>query len=275
MKTKHKSSFKTGTPDLKYYAFDWDDNLVHMPTKIILLDVDGNEVSMSTEDFATFRGQIGKENFKYNGNIIADFAPKPFRFFGVDGYKDFLVDAMKAKIGPAWNDFKEAVNNGSIFAIITARGHNPETIKQGVYNYINSNFGGISKKELVKNLKKYRDFVGEEKMSDEDLIWSYLELNRYNPVSFGVEEEAANPEEAKVLAMANFVKYVKSLALILQKSAFLKKGVANKFIPKKPTIGFSDDDLKNLEKMYKHYKDKPDNIVKSYFTGKGKKELRK
>jgi hypothetical protein len=63
MKTKHTSSFKTGTPDLKYYAFDWDDNLVHMPTKIILLDVDGNEVPMSTEDFATFRGQIGKENF--------------------------------------------------------------------------------------------------------------------------------------------------------------------------------------------------------------------
>jgi hypothetical protein len=253
MKTKHTSSFKTGTPDLKYYAFDWDDNLVHMPTKIILLDVDGYEVPMSTEDFATFRGQIGKENFKYNGNIIADFARNPFRFFGVDGDKDFLVDAMKAKLGPAWNDFKEAVNNGSIFAIITARGHNPETIKQGVYNYINSNFGGISKKELVKNLKKYRDFVGEEKMSDEDLIWSYLELNRYNPVSFGVEEDAANPEEAKVLAMANFVKYVKSLALILQKSAFLKKGVANKFIPKKPTIGFSDDDEKNVKSIQTYF----------------------
>ena len=25
-----------GNPDLKYYAFDWDDNIVHMPTKIIL-----------------------------------------------------------------------------------------------------------------------------------------------------------------------------------------------------------------------------------------------
>ena len=33
-----------GTPDLKYYAFDWDDNIAFMPTKIILLDTEGNEV---------------------------------------------------------------------------------------------------------------------------------------------------------------------------------------------------------------------------------------
>ena len=27
-----------GTPDMKYYAFDWDDNIMIMPTKIILKD---------------------------------------------------------------------------------------------------------------------------------------------------------------------------------------------------------------------------------------------
>ena len=41
-----------GTPDLKYYAFDWDDNIMHMPTKIMVLDDKGSEVGMSTEDFA-------------------------------------------------------------------------------------------------------------------------------------------------------------------------------------------------------------------------------
>lgn len=274
MKTKNKSSFKTGTPDLKYYAFDWDDNLVHMPTKIILLDKDGNETDMSTEDFATYRSKIGKEPFQYNGDTIVDYAPKPFRFFGVDGDKDFLIDAMKAKTGPAWDDFKEAVNSGSIFAIITARGHNPEVLKQAVYNYIQKNFNGISKKDLLKNLKKYRDFAGEEKMSDDELIWSYLELNRYNPVSFGVEEEAANPEEAKVLAMANFVKYVKAMATTLQKSAFLKKDVANKFIPKKPTIGFSDDDEKNVYSI-KNYFNSIKEPIKLYSTKGGiKKEVK-
>ena len=274
MKNKHKSSFKTGTPDLKYYAFDWDDNLVHMPTKIILQDTKGKEVSMSTEDYATYRSKIGKENFKYNGVTVLDYAENPFRFFGVNGDRDFLVDAMKAKLGPAWTDFKEAVNNGSIFAIITARGHNPETIKQAIFNYITNGFGGISKKELVKNLKKYRDFTGEENMNDEDLIWSYLEMNRYNPVSFGVEEEAANPEEAKVLAMANFVKYVKAMAVILQKSACLKKDVANKFLPKKPTIGFSDDDEKNVLSIQNYFNSIKEPINVYSTKGGIKKEMK-
>ena len=26
------------TPDLKYYAFDWDDNIMYMPTQIVLKD---------------------------------------------------------------------------------------------------------------------------------------------------------------------------------------------------------------------------------------------
>jgi hypothetical protein len=274
MKTKHKSSFKTGTPDLKYYAFDWDDNLVHMPTKIILQDTEGKEVPMSTEDYATYRSKIGKENFEYNGVTVSNYATDPFRFFGVNGDRDFLVDAMKAKLGPAWTDFKEAVNNGSIFAIITARGHNPETIKQSIFNYIDKGFGGISKKELVKNLKKYRDFTGEENMSDKDLIWSYLEMNRYNPVSFGVEEEAANPEEAKVLAMANFVKYVKAMAVVLQKSAFLKKDVANKFVPKKPTIGFSDDDEKNVLSIQNYFNSIKEPINVYSTKGGIKKEMK-
>lgn len=274
MKTNVISSFKTGTPDLKYYAFDWDDNLVHMPTKIILLDITGNEVPMSTEDFATYRNKIGKENFKYNGKIVSDFAPDPFRFFGVEGDRDFLVDSLKAKIGPAWNDFKEAINNGSIFAIITARGHNPETIKQAIFNYIDKNFGGISKKELVKNLKKFRDFAEEDKMTDDELIWSYLEMNKYNPVSFGVKDAAASPEDAKVLAMANFVNYVKAMAATLQKAAFLKKDVANKFIPKKPTIGFSDDDEKNVDSIKKYFNSIKEPI-KLYSTKGGiKKEVK-
>ena len=43
-----------GTPDMKYYAFDWDDNVVHMPTKIMLRTEDGDEVGMSTDDFAEY-----------------------------------------------------------------------------------------------------------------------------------------------------------------------------------------------------------------------------
>ena len=271
MKTKLQDTFKSGTPDLKYYAFDWDDNIVLMPTKIILLNDKGEEVEMSTEDFATNREKIGETSFNYLGDTIVDYSEDPFRFFGVHGDKQFLKDSLKARIGPAWNDFKESINNGSIFAIITARGHNPNTIKEAIFNYINMNFGGIEKKELIKNLKKYRDFVDEEEMTDEEMIRSYLELNRYNPVSFGSDKGAASPEEEKVKAMADFVNYVKSMAAVLHKTAFLKKGIANKFVPGKPTIGFSDDDEKNVEKIKNYFKSIKE-PVKTYSTKGGIKK---
>jgi hypothetical protein len=276
MRTKITEGFKgEGSPDLKYYAFDWDDNIVHMPTKIILKDDEGNEVGMSTDDFAEHRHHIGKKPFDYKGQTIVGFAENPFRNFRTEGDKNFLVDAMRAKIGPAFDDFKEAINNGSIFSIITARGHNPNTLKQAVYNYIVDGFHGIDKDQLVKNLKKYRTFVDEDDMSDEELIKSYLELNKYHPVSFGDEKGAANPEEAKVRAMDDFVNYIKAMAAVLNKKAYLKNDISNKFVPAKPTIGFSDDDIRNVEVMNKHFKDKPDNIVKTYSTAGGaKKEVK-
>ena len=276
MRKKLQEGFKDEkSPDLKYYAFDWDDNIVHMPTKIVVKDDNGEEVGMSTDDFAEHRQHIGKEDFNYKGHKIVGYAENPFRNFRTEGDRDFLIDAMKAKEGPAFKDFREAINNGSIFSIITARGHNPNTLKQAVYNYIINDFNGISKKELVKNLKKYRSFTGEEDMSDNDLIKSYLAMNKYHPVSFGNEEGATNPEEAKVRAMDDFVDYIKGMAAILNKRAWLKNDVSNKFIPSMPSIGFSDDDPRNIEVMKKHFKNKPDNIVKTYSTAGGtKKEVK-
>jgi hypothetical protein len=273
MKRQLREGFKAeGTPDMKYYAFDWDDNIVHMPTKIMLKTEDGDEVGMSTDDFAEYRSKIGKEDFEYNGNTIVGFSEEPYRNFRTAGDKDFLVDAMRAKLGPAFNDFREAINNGSIFSIITARGHNPNTLKQAVYNYIIDGFNGIDKDQLVKNLKKYRTFVDEDDMTDDELIKSYLELNKYHPVSFGDEEGAANPEEAKVRAMEDFVSYIKGMANLLNKKAFIKNDVSNNFVPEQPSIGFSDDDVRNVEVMSKHFKDKPDNIVKTYSTAGGVKK---
>ena len=268
----HEGIDEKGTPDMKYYAFDWDDNVVHMPTKIMLKTEDGDEIGMSTDDFAEYRHQIGKEPFNYKGDVIVGYTDEPFKNFQTPGDKNFLIDAMRAELGPAFDDFREAINGGSIFSIITARGHKPNTLKQAVYNYIIDGFNGIDKDELVKNLKKYRDISGEEDMTDDELIKTYLDMNRFHPVSYNDPEGAANPEEAKVRAMDKFVDYVRELSQELNKRAFLKKDVSNNFIPAKPTIGFSDDDIRNVEVMKKHFKDKPDNIVKTYSTAGGIKK---
>jgi hypothetical protein len=220
---------------------------------------------MSTEDFAEYRSEIGKEPFEYEGHTIVGFDEDAFRDFRVTGDKKFLVDAMKAPIGPAWDDFVEAVNNGSIFAIVTARGHTPSVLKNAIYNLIKKNKHGLNEKEVVKNLKKYREIADEDDMSDDELLRTYLEMCKYHPVTFG-EGSAANPEELKVSAMKQFMEYVKNLSHRLQEKAFMKNKISNYFTP---YIGFSDDDLKNVETMKKHFDD--ESGLDIYHTGGGKK----
>ena len=252
-------------PTMKYYAFDWDDNLMYMPTKIYLKDEDGNSVGMSTEDFAEYRSEIGKEPFEYEGYTIVGFDDDSFRDFRVTGDKQFLTDAMKAPTGPAWDDFVEAVNNGSIFAIVTARGHTPSVLKNAVYNLIKKNKHGLNQQELVKNLRKYRDIADEEDMTDDELIKTYLEMCKWHPVSFG-EGSAANPEELKVSAMKQFMEYVRTLSQKLQEKAYMKNKISNYFTP---YIGFSDDDLKNVQAMKKHFDN--ESGLDIYHTGGGNK----
>jgi hypothetical protein len=242
-----------GRPDTKYYAFDWDDNLLFMPTSIILLSDKDDEVPMSTEDFAEHRQQIGKEPFNYKGTAIVDFAPNPFRNFRSEGDKRFVLDSLLAQPGPSWNDFVECINGGSIFAIITARGHNPKTLKEAVYNLIMSNHLGINSKTLSGNLKRYRNLGGDVNVEDKTIstltkneLNEYLNLCRFEPVTFG-DGDASNPEEGKIKAMRNFIVYCKEMAQEIGEKAFFKNDIVNNEI--EPIIGFSDDDERNIEKM--------------------------
>jgi hypothetical protein len=265
-----------GNPDTKYYAFDWDDNICFMPTQIIVITENEDEVGMSTDDFAEHRHQIGVEPFNYKGTTVVGYAPNPFRNFTTEGDKRFVIDSMIASPGPSWNDFVECINGGSIFSIITARGHNPETLKEGVYNFIISNHNGLNSKTLVENLKKYRNLADNPiseafdlKVNDKEIIQEYLDMCRFYPVTFG-DGSAANPEEGKIKAMREFISYCKELATEIGKRAFFKNDVENN--ETLPIIGFSDDDPRNIEKMKEflssEYKDKP---VRTYLTKGGEK----
>jgi hypothetical protein len=265
-----------GNPDTKYYAFDWDDNICFMPTQIMVITENEDEVGMSTEDFAEHRHQIGVEPFNYKGTTVVGYAPNPFRNFRTEGDKRFVIDSMIASPGPSWNDFVECINGGSIFSIITARGHNPETLKEATYNFIISNHNGLNSKTLVENLKKYRNLADNPiseafdlKVNDKEIIQEYLDMCRFYPVTFG-DGSAANPEEGKIKAMREFISYCKELATEIGKRAFFKNDVENN--ETLPIIGFSDDDPRNIEKMKEflssEYKDKP---VRTYLTKGGEK----
>lgn len=259
------------TPDSKYYAFDWDDNIVHMPTKILLKNDKDETVEMSTQDFEIFKSKIGKEPFNYKGNKIVGPDENFLYNFSEKNDDSFIPDSEVAKPGPAFDDFKEAINNGSIFSIITARGHNPETIKKAIYNYIMTGFGGIDKDELVKNLRRYRklsDLSG--KMTTNNLIKWYLSLNKYYTVAY--KNPNVDVPKAKVNAMKDFIRYTYKKSNELDKKAFLKNRVSNNFLPNRISIGFSDDSRSNAAAMSKNIKSTPEYSFKTYFTGKGSKE---
>ena len=139
---------------------------------------------MSTADFATHREKIGKQPFEYNGSIVVDYDENPFRGFRVEGDEDFKKDAFKAPFAPAWKAFREAVNSGSYFAIITARGHEPKTLKRAVRALIEAERKGIRKQAVMRSVQKYRDLAAMGTGEGEDIIEQYLDMCRFHPVSF-------------------------------------------------------------------------------------------
>ena len=216
----------------KTYSFDWDDNILKMPTRIHLdYKISGLHwvpVSVTTEQFRSIRHKIGIE-FRYlNNNILDSF--KDFR-----EYESFLKDVKYAldsrDYGPSFKDFKEALINGEDFSIITARSNSPQSLIDGISILIQKNFSYDEKKEMEKNLKG---------VSIED----YLKIQDYHPVSseeflknFGLELNSSNPEKGKEIAFRSFVeRIVNQIDKIVDNPEF--EGIS---------VGYSDDDISNLE----------------------------
>jgi hypothetical protein len=243
---------------LLYYAFDWDDNILNMPTKIHMEHlVDGEWVptSVSTADFANFRND--KENWRVDYNV----AFVDFRDQGERGDKAFLEDAKTAisqgKLGPAWDDFIECLSNGSIFAIITARGHEAPAMRMGIEWIIDNILTEEQLYQMYNQLMKYSYFFGDTNVENErilrgqpsknSLISSYLDSCEYVGVSSPSRGGSpANPEKAKEDALLDFKAKVNDYAKNV--------GISAK-------IGFSDDDLGNV----KHIEDLIDNLKNEQF----------
>jgi len=216
----------------KTYSFDWDDNILKMPTRIHLEYKVGGlhwvPVSVSTEQFRSIRHKVGTE-FRYlNDNVLDAF--KDFR-----EYESFIRDVKYAldsrNFGPSFNDFKEALINGEDFSIITARSNSPLSLIDGIKLLIDKNFSYREKDEMEKNLNGTS-------------INDYLKIQDYHPVSskeflksFNLDLSGSNPEKGKEIAFRSFVdRIVKQIDNIIDDPNF--EGIS---------VGYSDDDLKNLE----------------------------
>ena len=227
---------------LRSYIFDWDDNILYMPTTIKMDKKEGGEwkpVDVSTEDFAHVR--TNPDYRLRNNDPVLAF--KDFR-----DSKPFIDDARKAiqsgSFAPSADKFKEALIYANPFGINTARGHKPQVLRDGVKLFIDMVLTDEEKSTMVANIKK--NLKETESLNDEQTIEYYLDHEgEYYPVSseefgkrFGLETSggAANPEHAKKVAIEHFVRKIFKNAKTLVNSDY-----------KKMSVGFSDDDVRNVK----------------------------
>lgn len=234
-------------PDkLKYYWFDWDDNLLLMPTKIYLLE-GGEEVWVSTKDFAKIRHEIGK--WKYE--LLPDW--RSFRDFTEEGDEKFIIDSLEADFWPSWLEFEKCINNARIFSIITARWHSSDAIIRAIEKMILTRHWWINPSDIAERMHTYMFFARKKDPStellynDEDLIKKYLSLARIYPVSntremqaLWINASAISPEIAKQNALRHFAEHV------LEKVDTIVSDIYEKPVVK---LWFSDDDKANVEWM--------------------------
>jgi len=244
---------------LPFYAFDWDDNILIMPTVIHMEKKSGTEwipVDVTTSKFAEIRND---ENYRMLNNNINDTFGE-FRDTGKRGDKSFVLDIEKAinygSFGPSWNDFVECLTNGSAFAIITARGHESPTLRKGVEWIIDNVLTEEQLYEMFNNLVKYYHIFGKTddferilkgRPSENKLIKEYLDICEFVAVSAPSRSGSAlTPEEDKKKVLLDFKKKINDFA---------------KSVNRKATIGFSDDDVKTV----KHMEDLVDSIDNEEF----------
>lgn len=123
-----------------FYIFDFDDNMIHTGSMTYLYHKDsGEELGVLSSQFILERHRIGIEGL-YQDYIIDPAPLRTYRSFGDSeehGHFPFLEDLKQAVQqdhwqGPSWQRFVKAVSRNRSIAIITARGHHPSRIEEGL-----------------------------------------------------------------------------------------------------------------------------------------------
>lgn len=212
-----KAKSKSGK-DLSFYFFDFDDNIMFVETPILIRDKKTKKVKkVSTAEFAKIRGEFGKPG-KYKDIEVFDDTYSHFRDIAADkmkanGVQHFVEDVTKAIAGtpevwqrPAWPLFVHACKEQRPVAIVTARGHSPETLKAGVRvlkekglikrepNYLAIYAVGNAEvaAELMATVKDPKDRKNLPALSDKTSALKRIAIRR--AVDSAMEQYGAEPE---------------------------------------------------------------------------------
>ncbi|MFS4460959.1 hypothetical protein [Bdellovibrio sp. HCB2-146] len=137
-----------------FYFFDFDDNIAFLTTPLVLFHKDNkSEVQISSGDFAQYHSSIGESGPYADYKIDYCDLTGTFRNFRdlqieelekLQGKRQvFVQDVMSALgmpdtqwKGPSWECFYHAAFNQRPLSVITARGHHPETLKEGIRVFV-------------------------------------------------------------------------------------------------------------------------------------------
>ena len=252
---------KVDNESLKYYCFDWDDNILIM-SSVIHVDHLINGVwipeDLTTSEFSEIRSEIYKHikgeetQWKLRNDNYKDTYSE-FRDYGERGQTAFIADMIKAiktnSFGPVWDNFIECIIGGHVFMIITARGHEPETIRLAInwiiWDYLNNN----QRKDMEQNLRNFNSLFGYNDSNFEmiDLVNHYLDLcdfvgisSSYFAKKYNTEGQTTNPEKFKSMAIKSFIEKIDEFG---------------KRVNRRVSVGFSDDDSLIVKHIYKYMKD--------------------
>jgi hypothetical protein len=193
--TAHSVNVRVADRDLKYYIFDWDDNILHMPTRIHLekRQPDGTWAPhlVSTSIFSLIRHDA--QHYRPpHGNWSEAFVE--FQDCAGTSESQFLRDAREAILRilngmelppPSFQTFRQTLVEGRLFAIVTARGHASATLRTGVRLFVDLVLTPDERNRMMANLHGYRacfDQVNEFGTDEEELTY-YLSLNHYYAVT--------------------------------------------------------------------------------------------
>lgn len=133
-----------------FYFFDFDDNVAFLTTPLILFHKQtGEELKVSSGTWAHEHTNIGKSGPFADYEIRWEDGTGTFRCFRDHHEEELRQLGLKRQIfiedvaealgytdfqwkGPSWSCFYHATFNQRPMSVITARGHDPQTIKSGV-----------------------------------------------------------------------------------------------------------------------------------------------
>lgn len=223
------------------FAFDIDDNILFMPTQIrVFHKQTGEEVGISTAEFAEVRSHIGKQGKYKDYEMRTDPLTGSLRFFGDAVDPDQFYNDLKWVIenvapekwqGPSWKAHQEAMSNyetAQNTTYITARLHSPRSIYKGL---------------ILLQERGYIKFLPREENIFPVSYPKFQNEIRFGKIKNGV---ASDPSSTKAEVMIAILDELNALQMTDEVQVVVDRDGNSR--ARLRTWGFSDDDYGNYSK---------------------------